>query len=226
MHAEEIRFTSPIRCGHCGNLAPMKVVASYSSVTTQEGEYCGDPDYDAGDIYQVLLCPACNAIGLRSYFWHEGYMESEEDITFRQLYPSDIRVPSGLPTQIEKAFAAALKVKPIDSNAFGVLIGRVIELVCADRNASGRFLSNKLGDLSKRSEIPQKLVGVATGLSKLRNVGAHAELGELTAEEVPIMEDLCRALLDYVYSAPFLAQKAQDRIDHLILRRKASEKHN
>jgi len=110
-------------------------------------------------------------------------------------------------------------VKPIDSNAFGVLIGRVIDLVCTDRNATGSTLNNKLEDLAKRGEIPQKLVGVASGLRKLRNVGAHAELGELTPEEVPIMEDLCRALLDYVYSAPFLAQKAQDKIDQLVQRR-------
>ena len=146
-------------------------------------------------------------------------MESEADVTSRQLYPSDVRLPSGLPPAIAKGFLSAMKVKPIDSNAFGVLIGRVIELVCTDRSASGHFLSHKLEDLAKRGEIPQKLVGVAVGLSKLRNVGAHAELGELTPEEVPIMEDLCRALLDYVYSAPFLAQKAQDRIDQLVQRR-------
>lgn len=203
----------------------MEIVASYADM--QSGEYDPPdqmPPYEFGDIYQLLKCPACHAISFRSYFWNDGYMESEADVSYRQLYPSDIRLPFGLPVQIEKALMAAMKVKPIDSNAFGVLIGRVIELVCADRNATGRFLSNKLEDLAKRQEIPQKLVGVANGIRQLRNVGAHAELGELTPEEVPIMEDLCRALLDYVYSAPFLAQKAQDKIDQLIKRRAKSER--
>jgi hypothetical protein len=67
-------------------------------------------------------------------------------------------------------------------------------------------------DFADRREIPAKLVGVADGLRKLRNLGAHVELGELTPQEVPIVEDLCRALLDYLYAAPFLTQRA---IDHL-----------
>ena len=222
MASKEKRFSSPIRCGHCSNLAPSEIVASYGDMRQDIFDPPDQPPYEHGEVYELLKCPACGALSLRSYYWHDGYMESEADVTYRQLYPSDVRLPSGLPDSIERAFSAALKVKPIDSNAFGVLIGRVIELVCADRNASGRFLSNKLEDLAKRHEIPEKLVGVATGLSKLRNVGAHAELGELTPEEVPIVEDLCRALLDYVYSAPFLAQKAHDKVEQLTNKRRKS----
>jgi hypothetical protein len=120
-----------------------------------------------------------------------------------------------LPRNIEKAYLAALKVKSIDSNAFAVLIGRTIEAVCKDRGATGHFLSHKLDSLSKNHEIPEKLVGVATGLSKLRNIGAHFELGELTEEELPILDDLCRAILDYVYTAPFLALQAESRLQKL-----------
>jgi len=117
-----------------------------------------------------------------------------------------------------------MKVKAVDSNAFGVLIGRTIEMVCVDRDASGRFLSDKLTSLAKKGEIPDKLVRVASVLNKLRNVGAHAELGELTTDEVPILDDLCRALLDYVYTAPFLAQKAEDALNALKAKGNAKRK--
>lgn len=197
----------------------MEIVSTYSDLETMSDEGSVDPPWKVGDIYELLLCPACRVVTLRSYFWNEAYMESEADVSYRLLYPSDVRLPSGLPSKIEAAFVSALKVKKIDSNAFGVLVGRVIELVCSDRSASGTFLSHKLSDLAKRGEIPHKLVGVANGLAKLRNVGAHAELGELTPEEAPILEGLCRALLEYVYSAPVLAQQAESKISQLIKRR-------
>ena len=191
----------------------MRVVAKYSTVTERE-DIEAQCRYEAGDIYEVMVCPACDQVTFRMYYW-DDFMESEGDVTFKILYPQSTRVPLGLPSQIEKAFVAALKVKPIDSNAFGVLLGRVLELVCDDRKASGDSLAKKIGDLAAKSEIPAKLVDVTHSLRKLRNVGAHAALGELTVEEVPILEDLCRAILEYVYSAPHLAQLAQNRVTAL-----------
>jgi hypothetical protein len=69
--------------------------------------------------------------------------------------------------------------------------------------------------LAKKNEIPDKLVKVSHSLRELGNVGAHAILGELTGDETPIIDDLCRALLDYVYTAPHLAQQAEDRVKEL-----------
>lgn len=59
-------------------------------------------------------------------------------------------IPLGLPPDIQRGYTAALKVKPIDCNAFGVLLGRVLELVCADRNAGGDSLDKKLSDLASK----------------------------------------------------------------------------
>ena len=206
-----MRLTPPVVCSHCGNTAPMGIVAKYSNLSTFED---GPRTWEHGDIYEMLLCPACKAVTLRSYYWHEG-MESEDDVAFRTLYPAASRLPLGLPQPIKKAYEAALKVRTVDSNAFGVLVGRTLEMVCVDRGASGHFLSHKLKSLARKGEIPDKLVRVATALTGLRNVGAHAGLGELTTEQVPIVDDLCRALLDYVYTAPFLAQKAEDALSAL-----------
>ena len=66
-----------------------------------------------------------------------------------------------------------------------------------------------LNDLAGRGEIPPGLADIADSLRQLRNVGAHPVLGELTESEVPVLEDLTRAVLEYVYSAPDLAARAQ-----------------
>ncbi len=208
MSSDKIRLSSPTRCGHCGNVAPMTIAASFSD--TAIDEYPDDPPTEHGTIYELLKCPACKEILLRSYRWHD-MMDSEDEVTFKALYPFDARLPLGLPEPIEKAYRAANKVKSIDANAFGVLVGRVVEMVCGDRGASG-------------GEIPSKLVDVADKLRALRNVGAHAELGELTPAEVPIVEDLCRAILDYIYTAPYLAQRAEASLSRLIKKEKQEKK--
>ena len=97
----------------------MEVVSHYSQTYTDE--YPDGSTLDHGPVFELLVCPACQGVILRTYLWHEG-MESENDTRFDVLYPSETRLPPGLPVTVEKAFISALKVKPIDSNAFAVLV--------------------------------------------------------------------------------------------------------
>jgi len=115
------------------------------------------------------------------------------------VYPRHAEVPVGLPATLQQEFEAALRVRSASPNAYGVLLGRLLELVCDDR-----------GPVRARG-VPNKLVEMAA-LQELRNVGAHASVGELTTTEVPILDSLCRALLEYVYSAPHLLKQAADRL--------------
>ena len=151
---------------------------------------------------------------LRSYDWHSGYMDGS-DIEYKVLYPLGKKVLRGLPTKIDAEYQAAQKVRNIDANAFGVLLGRVLDLVCEDRNAPGETLDQKLKTIAENNEIPLKLVAVAAGIRKLRNIGAHANLGELTADELPVLDDLTRAILEFVYSASLLAREAEERLAKL-----------
>jgi hypothetical protein len=191
----------------------MVIVGSCSDTKIEGGE--DEPPIESGTTYQVLKCHVCPDVTVRSFYWHDD-MPPELPVDFKILFPSDPKMPIGLPESIEKAFRAAIKVRSVDANAFGVLIGRVMDMVCRDRGAEGRFLGNKLADLAAKGEVPQKLVEVAEKLTKLRNVGAHAELGELTPREVPIVEDLCRALLDYIYTAPHLAMRADETLTSIL----------
>jgi Domain of unknown function (DUF4145) len=195
----------------------MRVVANYPDTTEHEDQ---GVTWTAGNVFELLKCPACGAMTLRSYYWHDGLMEPGDDVDYQVLYPSERAKPRGLPDGLASDYEAAQRVKHISPNAYGVLLGRVLELVCEDRQAHGDSLHKKLHDLSARGEIPAKLVDVAKSLKDLRNVGVHPSLGNLTSGEVPILEDLTRAILEYVYSAPALAEAAVLRLKALKNRKK------
>lgn len=162
--------------------------------------------WDAGPIHELLVCPVCSGVSLRRYSWHD--MMDPDEIVVEIVYPLPDQVPAGLPPKIQSEFEAALLVRQASPNAYGVLLGRLLELVCDERGAIKGSLTIRLKDLCERGEIPAKLVEVATALENLRHVGAHAWIGELTAAEVPILDNLCKALLEYVYGAPHLVEEA------------------
>lgn len=86
---------------------------------------------------------------------------------------------------------------------------------CIDKNAEGESLFDKIKYLADEGIIPAPLKDLAHNLRMLRNIGAHADLGELTPKEVPVLESLCKAILEYVYTAPALIEAAKERVEQL-----------
>ncbi len=199
-----------ISCRHCGNISKMEIIGNVNDDHIYEDEEYG-PMTDSATIYSVLRCPACIKINIVTYDWHDG-IESDDEISYEFLYPKNSTFPIGLPENILTAFKAAEKVKSIDVNAYAILMRRLLELVCLDRNAKVGTLAVMLKELADKNEIPIKLVKVATGLKDFGNIGAHAGSGELTEKEIPIVNALCSAILEYVYSAPHLATIAENKL--------------
>lgn len=210
-----------LECRHCNNKAPMNIVATHHLDTTpviDESAYPEPYDYDEeGYDYELLSCQVCKKVTLLETY-NPPY---GKDCITKTLYPSATLRLSGLPSPIQQAYELALKVRVIEPNAYAVLIGRILEMICQDRKAVGKDLFKQLNDLATKGEIPTKLVGVAHSLRLLRNVGAHASIGELTSEEIPLLDDLCKAILEYVYIAPYLAEQAENR--YKILQSKKSK---
>ena len=204
------QFTEPIKCRHCLNTVRMEIVAQHSEVQSYEDQDCS---WDAGWVYQLGRCPACGEITFRRYGYHDAFDPDQWEIQY--LFPVREKSLRGLPQQIHNGYEAAQKVRNIDANAYGVLLGRVLDAVCADRKAIGDTLDQRLKYLADSGEIPTKLVNVAAGLRKLRNIGAHGDLGELTPADLPVLDELTRAILEYVYSAPLLAREAEERFARL-----------
>lgn len=213
MPNEKKEYSDNVKCGHCQNIAPMERVARRVHEESFDNDYGGPPDV-GGTILELLLCPSCDKPTLRTCDWGALVEPSlREDWTI--LYPEPQSVPSGMPDKVSTAYAAAGRVKGIEANAFGVLLGRVLDRVCEDKEAEGGTLNERLNNLAERDIIPRPLAEMAHRLRGLRNIGGHANLGELTAEEVPILNDLCRAVIEYVYSGPQLLARAQRRLDAL-----------
>ncbi len=207
-----------LSCGHCSNISGMEIVGTVFDLIKRL-DYKNDPNFygppmDEGTYYSVLKCPACKKINIVSYYWAEWWQDSEDEIEYDYtiLYPQTKNLPIGLPQNILKTYEAAEKIKTIDVNAYVILLRRLLELVCLDRKAVGDTLALMLQDLANRSEIPSKLVSIAKRLKDFGNIGAHAGIGELSEKEIPIVSALCNAILEYIYSAPYLASEAEAKL--------------
>lgn len=194
----------------------MEVIGSVIHNLTEEEDFdpMYGPPHDYGQGYSVLLCPACKKENIVTYPWNDS-MESEDEITYTVLFPSNKNIPLGLPDKIKSTFQAAEKVKTIDVNAYAILMRRLLELVCLDRKATGDTLAKMLADLANKNEIPIKLVDVARGLKNFGNIGAHAGIGDLSEKEIPIVNALTKAILEYIYSAPYLATLAESKLNEI-----------
>jgi len=56
--------------------------------------------------------------------------------------------------------------------------------------------------LCEQDVIPGRLIEMAQGIRQLRNIGAHADLGEIVEIDIQILTDFTEAILEYIYRAP------------------------
>ncbi len=209
MENPEKEYTKPTYCGHCGTTTLMELAADFKKSKAKTREL-----YDVNN-WKLLFCPVCsNAILLHSCFLENEWGNHSEP-NYEVLYPTWGKQILGLPDDVALEYQSACEVRKVNSNAFGVIIGRVIDKVCIDRGATGETFYKRIESLADMGEIPKRLSDMAHNLRKLRNIGAHADLGELTDDEVPVLDDLCRAILEYVYAAPQLIEQVELRLEEL-----------
>jgi hypothetical protein len=118
-----------------------------------------------------------------------------------------------MPKPVQDAWDAAMRVRKIDPNAFAVLLGRVLDIICVHENASGRKLYDRINTLAGQRQFPEHLKRAVHGLRELRNLGAHGDLGHLKKEDAPLLRSLCAALLMHLYTVPYLANDAEEHLN-------------
>jgi hypothetical protein len=210
----ELLFSEEIICPYCNNVAPMKEISSTTikSKTENHGELYM-PEVTLSKYWQILECPACRKNILREGWYNDFFVE--DGINYKVIYPLSFNKEYTLPGKIKTAYTAAQKVKHIDSNAFAVLLGRLLDLICEDKNAQGNTLYERIRYLSINNIIPDQVTELALGLKNFRNIGAHANLGNLSENEIPIIEDITEIILDYIYKTPMLIEKVKMQISIL-----------
>jgi len=213
--SEKVEFTEKINCPICFNQIPMKIKVIERIISEYIHNVPEMYDGATNDCYwQIVQCPACSKHFLREGWWNE-IVGDEWGPEFSIIYPSFEKKNFNLPPTIQKSYDAAQKVKNIETNAFAVLLGRVLDKICIDKNSQGDTLFARLKDLADKGFIPEIISDMAHSIRQLRNIGAHAELGDLTDEEVPILEEIINVILEYLYAAPAMVQKVKAKVDAL-----------
>ena len=171
------------------------------------------------DFYQVLLCPSCNTVNvIKTSYDSEGSIpinEYEEDyeITVGYLFPL---IKSGnfknLPSIVEKSYAIATKLRKIEPIASAVFSRKSLEAICVDQKATGKGLYNLINNLAQKGLIPELLKEAAHSVRLLGNEGAHELDAEVSADDAETLLALCDAIISYVYEAPQLVQRIQERL--------------
>jgi hypothetical protein len=88
-----------------------------------------------------------------------------------------------------------------------------LEAICKNQCAEGKTLEKKLNYLSDKNVIPVRVADMAKCLRDLRNIGAHADSGEIDQSYVPFLIEFCEAILDYIYRVPARINMIQKRLD-------------
>lgn len=127
---EQKTFSVNVICGHCANRAPMEIIYRRSQLKDYRDSH-GGLEWEEGYVYELLLCPACSGITLRRHYWHD--FREPDQIMEEVLFPTETDLPPGLPKNIKREYLAALQVRNVSPNSYGVLLGRLLEMVCEDR---------------------------------------------------------------------------------------------
>ena len=191
-------FSTPISmsirlCYHCGNKTQMNLSASYEyEVSFEEhGHRC------------LYHCPVCDGVTLLNRSWDFFNDDPKyDDINETVLYPAVSLESKDVPKEIGQAFEAALKVKNIDGAICTLSLRRTLEMLCNDKNASGKDLFAKLRDLASKGVLPPILNGMADTLRVLGNSAAHADDATFSNHLISSLIDFTQAILDYVYILP------------------------
>ncbi|MDD4401839.1 MAG: DUF4145 domain-containing protein [Desulfitobacteriaceae bacterium] len=198
-----------LQCLYCGNKTLMNKVGDHQLSESDEHTYF----YRNSRMY---VCPVCNRI---TFTEEECFSEDcgpwDEDYPYEKIIFPVNSLMSGhcLPNNIKEAFEASLKVKNIDAAICLIALRRTLELVCKDKEAKGKNLSEMIESLSSNNILPPALIEVSTITRLFGNIGAHDNNGEVSAHEINQVAEFVEYILDYLYILPAKIESLQRRLD-------------
>lgn len=184
-------------CRHCGNHGATKEVGQVEVERfSQDDERYGH--FDFVKYVQVDRCGVCGGLTIWQGIWGDDFGETVSD---RLLFPSS-RDNSSLPEKVRKRLEAADRVQRLDPGLYAVAIRRMLETVFNDKQAEGRDLYHKAQDLVEKGELPPNIAVAVSHLRDIGKYGAHDEEIDVSKEDVPLIENLADAVLEFVYRSP------------------------
>ena len=184
-------------CGHCGNRGS---VVKVEDIEVKRWSLQVDTYGEISFVRytRVSKCAACEEVTIWGFTQPSDQVES---IHVQRLYPWQ-RDHTALPSKVRQRLEVADRVRKLDPGLYAVAIRRMLETVFNERGAEGRDLWAKARDLASKDQLPGTIADAVSRLRDLGKYGAHDEEIEVSAKDVPMIEDLANAVLEFLYRAP------------------------
>jgi hypothetical protein len=168
--------------------------------------------------YVLVGCTTCQHVSL----YREEHVKASPQRVFTGfrlvdlecVWPKGAELHKSVPDPVRKCYQEAAAIKSRAPNAFANQIRRALEALCRDRGATDRTLAKNLGELSSRGEIPPTLADMTDILRMLGNIGSHAAEESVEPEYVEPIDDFFRAVVEYVYVAPYRVNEVQAQLEY------------
>jgi hypothetical protein len=202
-------------CFHCGNTGLLKYIGQTSGwknediIEDSHGNIIHCALIEHEDWY-VFECPVCNKPVIVS-----EYNLDVADIPpeTKTEYPIIAVPPEGVPKDIYSAFESAVRTKGIDSSICLLSLRRVLEMICKEKGATGKFLENKVADLVEKNILPPMIGDACWIIRQMGNDAAHADKIDVYTYEVEQIIGYVATIIDYLYSMPYRVSKMKERIE-------------
>jgi hypothetical protein len=131
------------------------------------------------------------------------------------VYPPEVVdfESAAIPDQIAASFEQALRCKSIGANtAAAIMVRRTVEELCAERQASGDALEDRIGALAPLVSLPQSLLDGAGVLRLLGKGAARVEadvFDQITHDELEVAILFTKELLRATYQYADLVSKLE-----------------
>ena len=162
-----------------------------------------------GDIVGVRRCPDPACYSLIFFYGKAGQRD--------EFYPPEtIDFDStNLPKPVQNALEEAIKCHAQRCFvASAIMVRKTLEELCADRNAEGGNLKERIASLASRVILPKELLDGLDALRLLGNDGAHIEsktYENIGLEEIEVAIDFTKEVLKAVYQYAALLEKLNAR---------------
>ena len=199
-----------IRCYHCGNIVPMKLVGRDIS-TWDEGD-----GYYGVEEWSFYMCPTCKEPTLLCYYWQQKDGSITSKVGRSIAFPNNLFDDKSVPEIIRRALQAASETKSVDVAISLIAWRRVIELICKDLNAEGRNLYERITDLSSKNVFPSTINDASHLIRMLGNEGAHSESETISRTSIYGIESLVKNIIEYVYILPQKVREISSSHDAIV----------
>jgi len=181
-------------CEHCGNITLQEIIAT--------------PVADDHTVtYSLSRCTICDGMLLRRHpeDWNAplspGGKPLGKNVPFDQLWPPTLTLPAEAPDRVRQIYHEACLIRKHSASSFVVQIRRALEAVANDKKAQGKTLHAKTESLIKSDMLPP-VFGEMSHISRMiGNLGAHDAEKDVTDQEVEVVDQFFRAIIEYLYVA-------------------------